>query len=69
VFACSAGTCGAIAQRGLRDTKPAAPASRPVDLVDDAVDVVVERGALLADLIVNASSSSADRHTFQIGLA
>ena len=46
VVACSAGNLWAIAQRGLRDDE-AEPRLQvePVDLVDDAVDVVAERRA------------------------
>ena len=50
VVACSAGNFQAMAQRGARPTKPSRRLPvQPVELVDDAVDVVGEAGALLAD--------------------
>jgi hypothetical protein len=49
VVAFSAGNLCAIAQRGLRE--PFLPVE-PVDLVDHAVDVVAEGGALLFDVAV-----------------
>ena len=49
VVAFSAGNLCAMAQRGLRETKPSRCCQiETVDLVDDAVDIVVERGALLS---------------------
>ena len=53
VCACCAGNLCAMAQRGARDTKPSRSSrSRVVHLVDDAVDVVGQLRALLADLAV-----------------
>ena len=49
----SAGNLCAIAQRGVRETKP--KPLLPVDainLIDDAVDIVVELGTALLDLAV-----------------
>jgi hypothetical protein len=53
VVAFSAGNLCAIAQRGARATKPSRCLQvEPVDLVDDAVDVVAEAGALGLDRAV-----------------
>ena len=50
IVALSAGNLCAIAQRGrANETQPLLPIE-PVDLVDDAVDVVIEVGALFLDL-------------------
>ena len=70
VVARSAGNLWAIAQRGLRETKPSRSCNeRLVDLVDHAVDVVAERGALAPRWRDNAPASrSADRHSFVSGL-
>ena len=57
--------------RTARDEAEALLPVEPVDLVDDAVDVVVERGALLPrSRDETASSSSTDRHILRqrIGL-
>jgi hypothetical protein len=42
VNACSAGNLCAVAQRGARAEAEALLQVEPVDLVDDAVDIVVE---------------------------
>jgi hypothetical protein len=53
VVACSAGNLCAIAQRGERETKPSRSCQiEPVDLVDDAVDVVAELGALASIIAI-----------------
>ena len=56
--ACSAGNLCAIAQRGVRETKPSRCLQiEAVDLVDHAVDVVAERGALRLDLAVKGDAA------------
>ena len=55
------------ARRARDEAEPLLPVE-PVDLVDDAVDVVVERRALRLDLAMECSSCSTERHILVSGL-